>query len=216
MVTPLFRSDPDVALRVLTTRMPEQAYRNLRPLVRVFPAFYRFRHRISDGALEDRMEGEREGRPYLVGDTFPVADLTAGALLSPVLQPAEMQYPLQVELPPHLQEYRAGLMRHRLHRERSARAISFCAESTSSSEAELGGRPSYAGMSPCTSPTHRANIPPCHVLPLNVACSLSTWDSPPRCYVADVAAYHASLEAAPPPHASLFRRFPVLGSWSPA
>src|SRR5262249_61751556 len=32
VVTPLFRNDPDLALHVLTTGMPEQAYRMLRPL----------------------------------------------------------------------------------------------------------------------------------------------------------------------------------------
>jgi glutathione S-transferase len=122
VVTPLFRHDPDIALRVLTTGMPDQAYRTLRPLLRVFPMFYRFRHKISDANLEsdrasvraalDRIEQERRGREYLVGDVFTVADLTAAAMLSPVLQPPEIQYPLQVELPPYLQDYRALLRRH--------------------------------------------------------------------------------------------------------
>src|SRR5438034_5622966 len=52
IVTPLFRHDPDLALRVLTTGMPDKAYLTLRPLVRIFPAFYRFRHKISDSELE--------------------------------------------------------------------------------------------------------------------------------------------------------------------
>ena len=140
IVTPLFRHDPDVALRVLTTGMPDKAYQKLRPLVRVFPAFYRFRHKISDAKLEadratvntalDRIEQERQGRAYLVGDAFTVADLTAAAMLSPVLQPPEIQYPLRVDLPPYLQDYRATLLQHpatqwaadiyRLHRGRSA------------------------------------------------------------------------------------------------
>jgi len=102
--------------------MPDQAYRMLRPLVRIFPAFYRFRHGIDDAKLEtdrttvqaalDRIEREREGRAYLVGDTFTVADLTAAALLSPLLQPAEIQYPMRVEMPPYVQEYRARLLEH--------------------------------------------------------------------------------------------------------
>ncbi len=140
VVTPLFRHDPDVALRVLTTGMPDKAYQRLRPLVRIFPAFYRFRHKISDAKLEtdravvnaalDRIEQERQGRPYLVGDAFTVADLTAAALLSPLLQPPEIQYPLRVELPPYLRDYRATVLRHpatqwaagiyRLHRGLSA------------------------------------------------------------------------------------------------
>jgi glutathione S-transferase len=122
MIGPLFRNDPDVALRALTTGMPDQAYRMLRPLVRIFPAFYRFRHRIDDAKLEtdratvqaalDRIERERAGRDHLVGDAFTVADLTAAALLSPLLQPAEMQYPMRVELPPYLREYRDRLLEH--------------------------------------------------------------------------------------------------------
>jgi glutathione S-transferase len=140
IVTPLFRHDPDLALRVLTTGMPDKAYQTLRPLVRIFPAFYRFRHKISDAKLEtdratvnaalDRIEHERQGRPYLVGGSFTVADLTAAALLGALLQPREIQYPLRVELPPYLQDYRATVVEHpaaqwaagiyRLHRGRSA------------------------------------------------------------------------------------------------
>lgn len=139
-ITPLFRHDPDVALRVLTTGMPDKAYQNLRPLMRVFPTFYRFRHKISDKKLEadratvntvlDRIEQERQGRAYLVADVFTVADLTAAAMLSPVLQPPEIQYPLRVDLPQYLQDYRAKLLQHpaahwaadiyRRHRGRSA------------------------------------------------------------------------------------------------
>src|SRR5262245_24402971 len=140
IVTPLFRHDPDAALRVLTTGMPDRAYRMLRRFVRIFPAFYRFRHGISDARLEadratvnaalDQIEHERRGRAYLVGEAFTVADLTAAALLSPLLQPPEIQYPFRVELPGYLADYRATVLRHpaaqwaagiyRLHRGRSA------------------------------------------------------------------------------------------------
>jgi glutathione S-transferase len=140
MFTPLFRHDPDVALRVLTTGMSDKAYQTLRPLRRIFPTYYRFRHKIRDAKLEadratvnaalDRIEQERQGRPYLVGDAFTVADLTAAAMLGALQQPPEIQYPLRVELPSYLQDYRAMLLRHpatqwaaniyRLHRGRSA------------------------------------------------------------------------------------------------
>lgn len=140
IVTPLFRKDPDVALRVLTTGMPKQAYDTLRPMTRVFPFYYRLRHNISDARLEqdratvaaalDRIEQQRQGRAYLVGDGFSVADLTAAALMAPVLQPPEIQYPLAVELPGYLREYRDAVRRHpamqwaagiyRQHRGRSA------------------------------------------------------------------------------------------------
>jgi glutathione S-transferase len=121
-------------------RAPEQTYQQLRPLLRSFPACYRLRHRIKPSRLEadravvsaalDRIEHERAGRAYLVADTFTVADLTAAALLSPLLQPPEIQYPLQVELPAYVQAYRATLLQHpatqwaagiyRQHRGRSA------------------------------------------------------------------------------------------------
>src|SRR4029077_1843987 len=88
----------------------------------IFPAFYRFRHRISESNLErdraivatalDRIEHQRQGRAYLVGEAFTVADLTAASLLGALLQPSEIQYPLEVELPPYLKDYRATLLRH--------------------------------------------------------------------------------------------------------
>lgn len=121
-VTPLFREDPDLALRVLTTGMPDAAYRNLRRIARIFPAYYRFRHKISAPRLQqdradvvaalDRIARERQPSGYLVGEAFSVADLTAAALLSPVMRPAELQYPLAVALPESLRQYRDELARH--------------------------------------------------------------------------------------------------------
>ncbi|MGH8515947.1 MAG: glutathione S-transferase family protein [Panacagrimonas sp.] len=121
LVTPLFRHDPDIALRVLMTGMSKN-YERLRPFARILPAFYRMRHCIRDDRLEadreqmrlalDRIESERDGRPYLVGDAFSVADLTVAALLCPMLQPPQIQYPLEVELPPYLREFRENTVRH--------------------------------------------------------------------------------------------------------
>src|SRR2546425_641589 len=106
IVTPLFRHDPDLALRVLTTGMPDKAYQTLRPLVRIFPAFYRFRHKISDSKLEadratvnaalDRIEQERQGRAYFLRGAFTVAELTAPAPMGGLLQPPECQDPRRV------------------------------------------------------------------------------------------------------------------------
>ena len=106
IVTPLFRHDPDIALRVLTTGMGGKAYGTLRPLLRVFPSFYRFRQRISENNLEqdriivaaalDRIEHDRQNRAYLS------ARLSVSQISRPprcwgvLLQPPEIQYPLQV------------------------------------------------------------------------------------------------------------------------
>jgi len=87
-----------------------------RPLGRIFPMYYVFRHKIRDAKLEAvraivnaalaRIEQERQSRAYLVGDAFTVTDVTAAAMLGALLRPPETQYPLRVELPPYLQRYR--------------------------------------------------------------------------------------------------------------
>jgi len=84
---------------------------------------------IVNAAL-DRIEQERQGRAYLVGDAFTVADLTAAVMLGVLVQPPGSQYPLRVQLPSYLQDYRAALLRqlamqwaagmYRLHRGGSA------------------------------------------------------------------------------------------------
>jgi glutathione S-transferase len=49
---------------------------------------------------------------YLVGDRFSVADLTAAALFSPLVQPAELQYHLPSPFPPSIAAYRQTLSDH--------------------------------------------------------------------------------------------------------
>jgi Glutathione S-transferase len=140
IVTPLFRENPDLALRVLMTGMPDGAYRNLQRLGRIFPAYYRFRHKIKAQRLQqdradvadalDRISRELQPSGYLVGEAFSVADLTAAAMLGALLQPPELQYPMAVALPDSLRQYRDDLARHpaaqwtleiyRRHRGRSA------------------------------------------------------------------------------------------------
>lgn len=44
------------------------------------------------GETLDRVESERGGRPYLVGDRFSLADLTAAALLFPLVLPPELPF----------------------------------------------------------------------------------------------------------------------------
>ena len=47
----------------------------------------------------DRIEAELDGRDHLVGDSFTVADLTAAALLAPVILPPEFPYALPAGWP---------------------------------------------------------------------------------------------------------------------
>jgi glutathione S-transferase len=63
-------------------------------------------------AAMDRLEQERGPSGYLVGDSFGVADLTAAAILSPLVRPPEFPYH-QVDLsrdPPGLREWYEPLM----------------------------------------------------------------------------------------------------------
>ncbi len=55
----------------------------------------------------DRLEAELDGREYLVGDRFSVADLTAAALFYPTVLPAEG--PPLPDPPPAYAAYRASL-----------------------------------------------------------------------------------------------------------
>src|SRR5262249_38998478 len=122
------------------TGMPEKAYRTLRPLLRVFPAYYRFRHRISEKRLDsdratvaaalDRIEAERQPGGYLVGGSFTGADPTAGSVFAALVELPEIQYPLGVSLPDYHQHFRDTVAGHpaaewiagiyRRHRGRSA------------------------------------------------------------------------------------------------
>lgn len=76
------------------------AYRAAFPMIRVL---MRMDMRIDDTGAElgrrktlaalDRLETELQPSGYLVGDRFSVADLTAAALFSPLVTPAQFPYP---------------------------------------------------------------------------------------------------------------------------
>jgi len=67
----------------------------------------RSRERIAAGL--DRLEAERQPSGYLVGEHFSVADLTAAALLFPLVWPREVPYALPEPLPEPAASYRASL-----------------------------------------------------------------------------------------------------------
>jgi glutathione S-transferase len=60
-------------------------------------------------AAFDRVERELQPSGYLVGDRFSVADLTAAALLSPLVIPPEFPYALPGPLPKPLATYRESV-----------------------------------------------------------------------------------------------------------
>jgi glutathione S-transferase len=102
------RDNLDYGLSFMTTDQPKVRRAVGRVGLRVgFPFVWRYmsaRYKFTETAVErsratlaaglDRIESERAGRDYLVGDGFTVADLTAAALLYPLVWPPEYQYEL--------------------------------------------------------------------------------------------------------------------------
>jgi glutathione S-transferase len=107
-----FRDERAYGSAFLTTdqsRLKRLAAKAVIPVV--FPVAWRFmntRYDFSEETCErsrqaltaalDRIESERNGGEFLVGDSFSVADLTAAALLYPLAWPPE--YPYEIPKPP--------------------------------------------------------------------------------------------------------------------
>lgn len=102
------RENLDYGLDFMTTDQPQIRARMAKVRLRVaFPIVWRYMNQrydftqesveLSRGALAsalDRIEAERDGGDHLVGDSFTVADLTAAALLYPLVWPREFPYEL--------------------------------------------------------------------------------------------------------------------------
>jgi glutathione S-transferase len=122
IIGPLLYHDPQAALGLLTTGMDDGARRVLGAMIRGFRTFYVRRHGIRRDNLDaaraqvrtalNRIASEIGPSGYLVGDRFTVADLTAAAMLSPIVQPAELEYRSTGPLPPLMEEYRATISFH--------------------------------------------------------------------------------------------------------
>jgi glutathione S-transferase len=103
------QEDRAYALDFLTTDQPAAARLLMRPLMPLGWRYVSNRYGFNQEAFErskdvlvaalDRIEAERNGGAHLVGDRFSVADLTAAALLYPMVWPPEYQYYLP-EAPP--------------------------------------------------------------------------------------------------------------------
>ena len=106
------RDNMDFGLEFMTTDQPGMKAAMTKTRLRLgFPVVWRYMNRRYDFTEEsversrdvliaalDRIEAERDGRDYLVGDTFTVADLTAASLLYPLAWPPE--YPYELPEPP--------------------------------------------------------------------------------------------------------------------
>jgi glutathione S-transferase len=102
------RDHLDYGLEFMTTDQPRIRAAVGRAQLRVsFPIVWRYlskRYTFNEEAVQrsrgtlaaalDRIETERAGGDYLVGDAFTVADLTGAALLYPLVWPPEFQYEL--------------------------------------------------------------------------------------------------------------------------
>jgi len=112
-------SDADYSATQLTVGFSPTAQRVYRAMFPVIAAIMKKDMRIDAASAEaarakvnaalDRLEAELQPSGYLVGDQFSVADLTAAALLAPVLMPAEFSYPLRTPLPAPAAKYQASL-----------------------------------------------------------------------------------------------------------
>ncbi|MBI4517545.1 MAG: glutathione S-transferase [Deltaproteobacteria bacterium] len=115
-------TEPDVAQAVLTTGMGESAQRAIRLAFPLFHPFYRLRHKISSASMAaapakiqagmDRIVAELQPSGYLAGDSFTVADLTAAAIMSPMVLPPELEYAPPPPLPQILVDYRNRFAGH--------------------------------------------------------------------------------------------------------
>lgn len=107
------RDNLDFGLRFMTTDQPKVRAAIVRTRLRVaFPFVWRYmngRYDFTEESVErsrgvlaaalDRIESERDGREFLVGEGFTVADLTAASLLYPLAWPPEFPYRLPPDPP---------------------------------------------------------------------------------------------------------------------
>jgi glutathione S-transferase len=114
--------DTDYAAALMATGcspLAKALYRAAFPAVRVIMRLdmgidddraARSRERIA--AALDRVAAEIGPQGYLVGDRFSVADLTAAALLYPIVQPPEQPYPAPDRMPAAVAALRASFTSH--------------------------------------------------------------------------------------------------------
>jgi glutathione S-transferase len=122
IVGDLWHRSPERAFRLLSTGM-EDTLRLPKPLLPLMRRLYLARHTINDETRAiardqvragfDRARSELRPGGHLAGDGFSVADLTAAALLAPLVLPEELEYAAPLELfPEHVLKEREALSSH--------------------------------------------------------------------------------------------------------
>jgi glutathione S-transferase len=118
----LWHQSPEAAFRLLSTGM-EDTLRLPKPLLPLMRRMYLARHTINAETRAvardqvragfDRIHSTLQPSGYLVGDAFSVADLTAAALLAPLVLPDELEYAPPLErFPTAIQREREALATH--------------------------------------------------------------------------------------------------------
>jgi glutathione S-transferase len=118
------RNDPERFVALMERSAPGPLARAPRAAAAYARVFTKLRFRADDRdaaararakivAALDRLEEELGDEDYLVGDRFGVADLTAAALLNPIVLPDEGPIPSDEAPPRGLQEFREPLERRR-------------------------------------------------------------------------------------------------------
>jgi len=104
-----------VGERPFTRRMYRAAFPLIRAVMKLdmrIDADSAARSRARVESALDRIAAERQPSGYLVGDRFTVADLTAAALLFPIVWPPEFPYPPPTPFPEPAERLRQTLRRH--------------------------------------------------------------------------------------------------------
>ena len=118
----LWEHDPEAAFAALSTGM-EDTLRLPKPLLPLMRRLYLARHTINEETRAiardqvvagfDRIQRELQPSGYLVGERFCVADLTAAALLAPLVAPDELEFSVPpAALPEPIRVEREALSAH--------------------------------------------------------------------------------------------------------
>ena len=110
---------PERIAEVMLSGMSDGVKRTFHAIHPLFRRFYYWRHHIDPRSRAeaadvvtsgfDRVEAELQPNGYLVGDAFSVADLTAAALLAPIVRPAGTIWAGIGDLPPSLEAFHATI-----------------------------------------------------------------------------------------------------------